>query len=78
MEIIVLGTGCTKCKNIFNLILKVAQENNVEVHLSKLEDMAQILQYNVLSLPAVVVDGKVVLKGVIPTENQVKEILKIG
>ncbi|HJD91975.1 thioredoxin family protein [Bacteroides coprosuis] len=78
MEIIVLGTGCTKCKNLFNLIQKVAQENNVEVHLSKLEDMAQILQYNVLSLPAVVVDGKVVLKGVIPTENQVKEILKIG
>ncbi|EGJ71816.1 putative thiol-disulfide isomerase and thioredoxin [Bacteroides coprosuis DSM 18011] len=78
MEIIVLGTGCTKCKNLFNLIQKVAQENNVEVHLSKLEDMAQILQYNVLSLPAVVVDGKVVLKGVMPTENQVKEILKIG
>ena len=78
MEIIVLGTGCTKCKNLFNLIQKVAQENNVEVHLSKLEDMAQILQYNVLSLPAVVVDGKVVIKGVIPTENQVKEILKIG
>ena len=59
MEIKVLGAGCAKCK----------------ATLVKVEDIMELLNYNIMTTPAVVVDGEVKLKGHVPTENEVKKIL---
>jgi len=68
----VLGTGCTKCKNTVAIIEKVAQELGVEISLEKIEDVAQIMSYAVMSTPAVVIDDNVVHKGSVPSADEVK------
>ena len=70
MEIKVLGPGCCKCKSAYQLI-----ENNLDVKLVKVDDIMEIMNYNIMSTPAVVIDGEVKLKGKVPTENEVKKLL---
>jgi small redox-active disulfide protein 2 len=71
MEIEVLGPGCARCKATADLIGRVAGETGKAVNLVKIEDMRQIMGYGVMSTPAVVVSGKVVHKGLVPTREQV-------
>ena len=63
MEIKVLGTGCASCKALFSATEQAVKELNLDAQVVKEEDMLKIMEYNVLSLPALVVDGKVVAKG---------------
>jgi small redox-active disulfide protein 2 len=71
MDIEVLGPGCAKCKATADLIIRVASEIGKEVNLIKIEDMRQIMGYDVMSTPAVVIGDKVVHKGSVPTREQV-------
>lgn len=78
MEIKVLGTGCAKCKTTCQTIEKVIGENNLDdVKLMKVEDIVEILNYGIMATPAVVVDGVVKIKGHVPSEKEVKQILGI-
>lgn len=77
MEIKVLGPGCAKCKSTYHVIEKVLKENQVEATLTKVDDIMEIMNYNVMTTPAVVVDGVVKLKGQVPTESDVKKMLGI-
>ncbi|CCZ38231.1 redox-active disulfide protein 2 [Bacteroides fragilis CAG:558] len=77
MEIKVLGAGCAKCKTTYEMIEKVVKENNLDVTLTKVEDIMELLNYNIMSTPAVVVDGEVKIKGHVPTENEIKKMLGI-
>ena len=72
MEIKVLGAGCAKCKAVIG---KVVKEQGIDATLVKVEDIMELLNYNIMTTPAVVVDGEVKLKGHVPTENEVKKIL---
>ncbi len=74
MEIKVLGTGCSSCKALYATVEKVVKELGIDASLIKEEDMEKILQYNVMSLPALVIDEKVVAKGKM-SEKEVKAIL---
>ena len=67
----VLGTGCANCKATLKLIEEVAKAQGVEIQLEKVEDMAAIVGYGVLSTPGVVVDGKVVHSGGLPSRDKV-------
>lgn len=71
MEIKVLGSGCAKCKATADLITRVAGETGKAVQIEKIEDMRQIVGYGVMSTPAVMVGGKVVHKGSVPSREQV-------
>lgn len=75
MEIIVLGTGCAKCKTTYSVVEKVIAETGIDATLTKEEDIMKIMTYNILSTPAVVVDGVVKVKGYVPTETEVKKAL---
>ena len=75
MEIKVLGAGCAKCKAAYAVFGKVVQEQGIDATLVKVEDIMELLNYNIMTTPAVVVDGEVKLKGHVPTENEVKKIL---
>lgn len=77
MEIKVLGPGCAKCKSTYHVIEKVLKEIQVEATLTKVDDIMEIMNYNVMTTPAVVVDGVVKIKGQVPTEGDVKKILGI-
>ncbi len=73
MDIKVLGTGCANCKTTLKLIGEVAAERGVPVELAKVEDIQAIIKYGVLSTPGVVIDGKVVHAGGVPSRAQIAQ-----
>ena len=75
MEVKVLGPGCSKCKQAYKVVEKVIADNNLDVTLTKIEDITEIMNYNVISSPAVVVDEVVKIKGHVPSEEEVKKAL---
>ena len=77
MEIKVLGSGCAKCKTTYEMIEKIVKENQLDATLSKVEDIVELLNYGIMTTPAIVVDGEVKLKGHVPTESEIKTILSI-
>ncbi len=74
MEIKILGTGCGKCKATHAAIEKVIKDNNITAMLSKVEDIMEIMNYNILATPAVVIDGEVRIKGYVPSEREIKDL----
>ena len=77
MEVKVLGPGCAKCKTTFQVIEKVIKENNLDVKLTKVDDIMEMMSYNIMTTPAVVVDGEVKMKGQVHSESDVKRLLGI-
>ncbi|HJV69703.1 thioredoxin family protein [Ideonella sp.] len=75
MDIKVLGTGCANCRNTIALIEQVAKAKGVSVALSKVEEMRDIVGYGVMSTPGVVIDGKVVHAGGVPSRDKVESWL---
>lgn len=74
MEIKVLGTGCANCRALYSAVEQVVNGLGLKADLVKEEDLMKIMEYNVMSLPALVVDGKVVAKGRI-TKDEIRTIL---
>lgn len=77
MIIKILGTGCAKCKLTQEVIEKISKELNISPVIEKVEDMQEIMKYDILSTPAVVIDEVVKIKGKVPTANEVRELLTI-
>lgn len=78
MDIKVLGTGCANCKNTIALIEQVARDKGVPVTLSKVEELREIMGYGVMSTPGVVIDGKVVHAGGVPSRAKVEQWLAVA
>ena len=70
-EIKVLGTGCANCKSTIALIEQIAQAKGVEVKLEKVEELRDITSYGIMATPGVVIDGKVVHAGGVPSREKV-------
>lgn len=75
MEVKILGTGCSKCKNLEKMTKDVISQNGINATVSKVENIMEIMKYGVMSTPALVVNEIVVLKGKIPTKEEIKNIL---
>jgi small redox-active disulfide protein 2 len=75
MEIKVLGTGCPKCKALEKVTKDALAELNISADIDKVEDIMKIMEYGIMRTPGLVVNGKVVLSGRVPSFNEVKEIL---
>ncbi len=71
----ILGTGCPKCKKTEAIVRATLAELGIEAHVEKVEDIQQIMAYNILSTPAVVVDEEVKIKGRVPTKTELQTIL---
>jgi len=75
MEIKILGTGCPKCKTLEKLTREVVEKNGIDATITKVEDIYQIMKFGVMTTPALVVDGKVEIKGRIPSTDEIKQVL---
>ncbi len=69
----ILGTGCANCKATQKLVEDVTKASGVQAQVEKVEDIASIMKYGVMSTPGVVIDGKVVHAGGIPSRAQVEQ-----
>lgn len=76
MKIQILGTGCPKCKKLAEMAEKVAQELGLDYEIEKVTDIKEIMSFGVLGTPGLVVDGKVLLSGRVPTEAVLKDLLR--
>ena len=76
MEIKVLGTGCASCKALFATVQEAVAQLGIEATVIKEEDLMKIMAYNVMSLPALVVNEQVVSKGKKLNVEEVKALLK--
>jgi small redox-active disulfide protein 2 len=74
-DIKVLGSGCAKCKSTIKLIEEAAKAKGVEVRLEKVEDVKEMVGYGVMSTPGVVIDGKVVHAGGVPSREKIEQWL---
>jgi small redox-active disulfide protein 2 len=72
-DIKVLGSGCANCKTTIALIEQIAQEKGVEIKMDKVQDMQAIIGYGVMSTPGVVVDGKVMHAGGVPSRDKIAQ-----
>jgi len=75
MEIKILGTGCPKCKKLEKLTYEVVEQNNINATITKVEDIVDIMKFNILSTPALVVNGTVEIRGRVPSAEEIKQIL---
>ena len=71
----VLGSGCSNCRTTELLIEKVANEQNIDVEIIKIDDLEKIMEYDVMSTPAIVIDEKVIIKGRVPSIDEVKSFI---
>ena len=76
MKIQVLGTGCPKCKKLAEAVELAIKELGLDYGIEKITNINQIMAFGVMITPALVVNGKVVSSGKIPTTEAIKEFLK--
>lgn len=75
MQIKVLGTGCKKCNELEQATRNAIEALGINANIEKEEDIMKIMEYGVNRTPALVVDGKVVISGRVPSEKELKELL---
>ena len=75
IEIKILGTGCPKCKTLEKLTREVVAQNGIDASITKVEDIVEIMKYGVMTTPALVVDGKVEIRGRVPSSDEIKQVL---
>lgn len=72
----VLGPGCPKCKTTFSNVEEAVKQLGIEVELEKIEDIMEMMKYNVLTTPVLMVDGEIKIKGRVATIGEIKELIK--
>ncbi len=76
MTIQILGTGCTKCKQLAENAEAAARKLGIDYQLEKVTDILKIIEYGVMATPALAVDGKVKLAGKVATAAEIRELLQ--
>ncbi|HCY75612.1 MAG TPA: thioredoxin family protein [Ignavibacteriales bacterium] len=69
LDIKVLGTGCANCIKLENLVKEVVSESNISAIVEKITDKDKFMDYGVMLTPGLVVNGKVLSSGKIPTKS---------
>ncbi|SDU05194.1 small redox-active disulfide protein 2 [Polaribacter sp. Hel1_33_78] len=75
MLIKILGTGCAKCKAMTNVVQAVVIKNNFDVTIEKIEDIAEILKFDIISTPALIINDDIAIIGRIPSKEEVLKLL---
>jgi small redox-active disulfide protein 2 len=75
MDIVILGTGCPKCRDLEKLTREVVADQGLAAEVRKEEDIVKIMGYGVMRTPGLVVDGKVLLSGRLPSREDLIGLL---
>ena len=75
MEIKILGPGCSRCKSLDQMTREIVEKHGIDATVTKVEDIMEIMKYGVMSTPALVVDEKVVVKGRVPSAEEIRQLL---
>ena len=73
MEIKILGPGCRRCKALAKDVDDVVAGLDMDIRVEKVEKMDEILKYNILLTPGLVIDGKLVSTGRVPSKSEIKK-----
>jgi len=73
MKLEVLGTGCPKCKKLIEVVEQTVKETGISAEITKVDQINNILNYSVMITPALVIDGKVVVSGRVPSKDEIKK-----
>ncbi|MDQ1297556.1 MAG: hypothetical protein QG558_94 [Campylobacterota bacterium] len=76
MKIEILGTGCSKCKALEEATKQAVSQSSQFAQIEKVEDIMKIMEYGVMSTPALVIDGKVVSTGKVLSVHEIAELIK--
>lgn len=75
MKIEILGTGCAKCKTLYENTKKAVEESGKVAEIVKVEEIPKIMAYGVMSTPALVIDGQVKFSGKVASVSEVLALL---
>ncbi|MTI79401.1 MAG: thioredoxin family protein [Firmicutes bacterium] len=73
MEIKILGTGCKKCGDLYNLVTKTVEETSVKADVKKIEDIKEIASHGVMMTPGLVINGQTKVSGRVPKKDEIKK-----
>ena len=76
MKIEILGTGCPKCKQLEALVKEAVTELKIKANIVKITDIEEIIEYGIMSLPALFINGKEILSGRLPGKEELKKLIK--
>lgn len=76
-QIKVLGPGCPKCKTTYNNVLEAVKQMGIEADVTKIEDIEEMMKYNVLTTPVLMIDDVAKVKGRIADVKEIKELLSL-
>ncbi len=71
----VLGPGCAKCKTTYNNVVEAIKQTGVDADVEKIEDIEEMLRYNVLTTPVLMIDEVAIIKGRVADINEIKKLL---
>jgi len=74
-EIKVLGTGCPKCKTTYHNVMEALKQTGIEANVEKIEDIMEMMKYDVLTTPVLMIDGVAKVKGRVADINEIKQLL---
>jgi small redox-active disulfide protein 2 len=75
MNIKILGPGCPNCQKLKTNVKQAVAELKVEAKIEKISDIGEIMSYNVMNMPVLVVDEKIVFSGSVPAVEDIKNNL---
>lgn len=75
MKVLVLGTGCARCKTLLENVKAAVAALDLAAEIEKVEAIEDIMKYGVMSTPAVVVDGQVKVAGRVPSPKELETLL---
>jgi small redox-active disulfide protein 2 len=75
-QIKVLGPGCAKCVTTYKNALEAVKSLNMEVEVIKIEDIEEMMKYNILSTPVLMIDNNIKVKGRVAEINEIRELLQ--
>jgi small redox-active disulfide protein 2 len=75
-EIKVFGPGCPKCKTTYSNVLEALKQSNIEANVEKVEDIEEMMKYNVLTTPVLMIDEQIIIKGRVAQVSEIIDLLK--
>jgi len=71
----VLGPGCPKCETTYTNVLEAIKQSGVEADVVKIEDIEEMMKYNILITPVLMIDDQVKVRGRVADINEIKSLL---